>query len=80
MKKTLCLILSVLMLLPLLTQAAFAEETDGTKNETPVIFIAGFTSTDTVDEATGERIFPPSLDSVKRGLREVRALYDIGLY
>ena len=70
MKKTLCLILSVLMLLPLLTQAAFAEETDGTKNETPVIFIAGFTSTDTVDEATGERIFPPSLDSVKRGLRE----------
>ena len=77
MKKTLCLILSALMLLPVWAQAALAAGTDGTKNETPVIFIAGFTSTDTVDEETGERIFPPSADSIKRGLREtIRPVLD----
>ncbi len=35
------------------------------KNEHPVIFIAGFVSTPTVDRETGERVFPPDADAIR---------------
>ncbi len=41
---------------------------DGVKNETPVIFIAGFVSTPTIDAATGERVFPPDTEKIKEAL------------
>ena len=40
------------------------------KNETPVIFIAGFVSTPTVDKETGDRIFPPDGDTIKNAFME----------
>lgn len=40
------------------------------KNETPVIFIAGFVSTPTVDKETGDRLFPPDRDTIVNAFKE----------
>ena len=48
---------------------AFAEEADG-KNETPVIFVAGFVSTDTVDQETGEALFPPTSKTIRKAVKD----------
>lgn len=58
--RVLSLLLACALLCALLPAFAAAE-----KNETPVIFIAGFVSTPTVDKETGDRIFPPDADTVK---------------
>ena len=55
-KKLLALLLAALLLFSF-AATAFAE--DARKNETPVIFIAGFVSTPTLDMETGDRVFPP---------------------
>lgn len=55
-KKTLSVLLAAVLLF-CCAATAFAEGTD--KNETPVIFIAGFVSTPTLDMETGDRVFPP---------------------
>ena len=39
------------------------------KNETPVIFIAGFVSTPTVDKETGDRVFPPDADTITENFK-----------
>lgn len=40
------------------------------KNETPVIFVAGFVSTDTIDTETGEALFPPTKKTIKKAVRD----------
>lgn len=68
MKKSISVLLSALLLLCVVLPAAAAETQP--KNESPVIFMAGFISTDTVDKETGETVFPPTAKSVMRGLRD----------
>ena len=63
-KRFLCLLLACALLCSLLPAFAAAE-----KNETPVIFIAGFVSTPTVDKETGDRIFPPDAETVANAFR-----------
>ena len=57
-----CALLSLLLLCSL-TVAAFAAKPKA-KNEVPVIFVAGFMSTKTIDMATGETLFPPSRERI----------------
>lgn len=40
------------------------------KNGIPVIFIAGFVSTPTVDKETGDRLFPPERDDIVNALKD----------
>ena len=40
------------------------------KNETPIIFVQGFVSTETIDTETGEALFPPTSDTVKKAVRD----------
>ena len=62
LRRLLCALLS-LLLLSSLAVAAFAAKPK-TKNEVPVIFVAGFMSTKTIDQATGETLFPPSKERI----------------
>ena len=64
-KRLLSLLLAAALLATLLPAVCAAE-----KNETPVIFIAGFVSTPTVDKETGDRIFPPDSDTVKQAFKD----------
>ena len=64
-KQILSFLLVAALLLPLLPVRAAA-----VKNEHPVIFIAGFVSTPTVDKETGDRLFPPDGDMVKNAFKE----------
>ena len=65
--KILCLLLTVLLLLGSLSATAFAAKA---KNEVPVLFVAGFMSTNTIDKATGEQLFPPSGELLKAAAKE----------
>ena len=69
MNKTAKIPVSVFLALVLLISClpAFAASA---KNESPVIFIAGFVSTPTVDMETGDRIFPPDSDTIKNAFME----------
>ena len=69
MKRLCCLLVSLLMLLSVFSVTAFAWRPTQ-KNEHPVIFMGGFISTNTVDGATGETVFPPSRDTILQGVRE----------
>lgn len=63
MKKFLSIILTLTMLLSCMTLFAFAAE-----DTTPVIFVDGIGSTDTVNTETGETVFPPSADAIIGGV------------
>ena len=63
MKKILSIILTITMLLSCMALFAFAAE-----ETTPVIFVDGIGSTDTVNTETGETVFPPSADAIISGV------------
>ncbi len=69
MKQTATRILSLLLACVLLA-AMLPAFTAAAKNETPVIFIAGFVSTPTVDKETGDRLFPPDADTIKNAFKD----------
>ena len=48
---------------------AAAADGAGSANETPVVFIAGFASSPTVDSITGEQLFPPDTEKIQSLLR-----------
>ena len=62
LRRLLCALLSLLLLSSLAVAASAAKPK--TKNEVPVIFVAGFMSTKTIDRATGEQLFPPSKEVI----------------
>lgn len=63
MKKFLAIMMSVIILMSAMSLLTFAED-----DTTPVIFIDGIGSTDTVNTETGETVFPPSTDSIVAGV------------
>ena len=63
MKKILSIILTVTMLLSCMSLFAFA-----TEETTPVIFVDGIGSTNTVNTETGETVFPPATDAIIGGV------------
>ena len=65
MKKFLCVLLSVMMIISASSLLAFAKE-----DKTPVIFVDGIGSSNTVNTETGELVFPPSTDSIIAGVSE----------
>ncbi len=67
LKRSLCVCLAVLLLLGALSAAALAANA---KNKVPVLFVAGFMSTNTIDKATGEQLFPPSANLLKAAANE----------
>ncbi len=56
-RKLCALMLAALLLVSCCGVSVYARQPE--KNETPVIFIAGFVSTPTMDMETGDRVFPP---------------------
>lgn len=68
MNQLLAMLLAVLLIFCVAAPALAVEPT--AENESPVIFMAGFISTDTVDLRTGEKVFPPTAKSIMRGLRD----------
>lgn len=65
LKKIIALLLSALLLIPCAQAFAAAQP-----NASPVIFIAGFASTATVDLNSGSRVFPPRFDDLKPVLEQ----------
>ncbi len=65
MKKSLAILMSVIMLASTFSFFAFAEE-----DMTPVIFVDGIGSSNTVNTETGETVFPPSADSIVAGVKD----------
>lgn len=65
MKKFLCILLSVMMLMSVMSLFTFAED-----EMTPVIFVDGIGSSATVNTETGETVFPPSADAIIAGVSE----------
>lgn len=63
MKKFLAIMMSVIVLMSTMSLLTFAED-----DVTPVIFVDGIGSTDTVNTETGETVFPPSTDSIVAGV------------
>lgn len=63
MKKLLAILMSVIMLASTFSFFVFAED-----DVTPVIFVDGIGSTDTVNTETGETVFPPSADAIISGV------------
>jgi len=63
MKKLLAILMSVIMLASTFSFFAFAKD-----DVTPVIFVDGIGSTDTVNTETGETVFPPSADAIIGGV------------
>ncbi|MBR3868696.1 MAG: alpha/beta fold hydrolase [Clostridia bacterium] len=63
MKKLLAILMSVIMLASTFSFFVFAED-----DVTPVIFVDGIGSTDTVNTETGETVFPPSADAIIGGV------------
>ncbi len=63
MKKLLAILMSVFMLASTFSFFVFAED-----DMTPVIFVDGIGSTDTVNTETGETVFPPSADAIIGGV------------
>ena len=58
MKKFISIMMSVLMLISVMSVMAFADE-----EVTPVIFVDGIGSSDTINTETGETVFPLSLNT-----------------
>lgn len=65
MKKFLSVLLSVVMIMSTVSLFACAKE-----EMTPVIFVDGIGSSDTVNTQTGETVFPPSTDAIIGGVSE----------
>ena len=65
MKKFISIMMSVIMLISLMSVMAFANE-----DVTPVIFVDGIGSSDTVNTETGETVFPPATDAIVSGVSE----------
>lgn len=65
MKKFLSIVLTITMLVSCMSLFAFAAE-----EVTPVIFVDGIGSSDTVNTQTGETVFPPSADAIFSGISE----------
>lgn len=65
----LCAVLTLVLQLGSLLPAAAAVKATG-KNETPIIFVAGFVSTDTVDQETGEALFPPTKKTIRKAVKD----------
>ena len=63
MKKFLCVLLSVMMIISASSVLAFAKE-----DVTPVIFVDGIGSSNTVNTETGETVFPPATDAIISGV------------
>ena len=63
MKKLLAILMSVIMLTSTLSFFAFAKD-----DVTPVIFVDGIGSSNTVNTETGETVFPPATDSIISGV------------
>ena len=63
MKKFLAILMSVIILMSTMSLLAFAEE-----DVTPVIFVDGIGSSNTVNTETGETVFPPSTDAIVAGV------------
>ena len=67
--KLLCIALSAAMLFGVVSIPASASAAPQ-KNETPIIFVEGFVSSDTVDTETGEKLFPPTTDRIKKAVTD----------
>ncbi len=65
MKKFLAIIMSVIMLTSTMSLFAFAED-----DITPVIFVDGIGSSNTVNTETGETVFPPAANSIISGVSQ----------
>lgn len=63
MKKFLSILLSITIIMSCMSLFAFAAE-----ETTPVIFVDGIGSSDTINTQTGETAFPPSADSIISGI------------
>ena len=63
MKKIISIMLSAVMLISAWSLTAFAKD-----DVTPVIFVDGIGSSDTVNTETGETVFPPSADAIIEGV------------
>ena len=68
LRALLCAALALVLALGSMLPAA-AVRAEG-KNETPVIFVAGFISTDTVDQETGEALFPPTKKTIRKAVKD----------
>ncbi len=68
--RALCAVLAILLLLGSLMSASAAKSE---KNKVPVIFVAGFMSTNTIDKATGETLFPPSKNLIAAAIKDALA-------
>ncbi len=65
MKKITAILMSVIMLASTFSFFAFAQA-----DTTPVIFVDGIGSSNTVNTETGETVFPPSADSIVAGVKD----------
>ena len=65
MKKFLAILMSVIMLASTCSFFAFAED-----DTTPVIFVDGIGSSNTVNTETGETVFPPATVSIVAGVKD----------
>lgn len=63
MKKFLSILLSITIIISCMSLFAFAAE-----DTTPVIFVDGIGSSDTINTQTGETVFPPSANSIISGI------------
>ena len=65
--KTLCLLLAAFLIFGSLLPVSAAKTA---KNKAPVIFVAGFMSTKTIDKATGETLFPPNKERIQAAVKD----------
>ena len=68
LRRALCAALALTLLICVFAAPATANETQQ-KNETPIIFVEGFVSTDTIDTETGEALFPPTKNTIKKAVK-----------
>ncbi|MBQ8210495.1 MAG: alpha/beta fold hydrolase [Clostridia bacterium] len=67
-KKSVCIVLSVLMMLSALSSVAFAADEE---KLTPVVFVDGIMSSDIVYAETGENAFVPSTDDIVNAVKDL---------
>lgn len=69
LQKTVAWLLAALLLLSAASLAAVAAK-ETAQTDVPMIFVAGFVSTDTVDQETGEALFPPTSKTIRKAVKD----------
>ncbi len=67
LRRVVCVALALILLAGGASAAAAIEPK---KNETPIIFVEGFFSSDTVGTETGEKLFPPTENTIKKAVKD----------